>query len=92
MFHLLSLTLNNTKCVNKLNSTYGTTYTRSNGLPQEAISSPLLFNLFVNDLIKQWNDTTITVLSDMNLCLNNLFFADDIALLAPSVLIFVTIF
>ena len=81
---LLKLTLNDTQCINRMGTTYGSTYTRSNGLPQGAISSPLLFNLFINDLIHTLLDTTITVLPNNSTVLNNLFFADDIVILAPS--------
>ena len=84
LLNLLNLTLNDTQCINRIGNAYGTTYTRSNGLPQGAISSPLLFNLFINDLIQQLLVTNITVLRETNIRLNNLFFADDIALLARS--------
>ena len=84
LLSLLNLTLNNTHCINRIGNTYGTTYTRSNGLPQGAISSPLLFNLFINDLISQLLNTSITVIDNNDICLNNLFFADDIAILARS--------
>lgn len=84
LLNLLHLTLNNTNCINRIGTTYGTTYTRSNGLPQGAISSPLLFNLFINDLIHDLLCTDITVLNNTTICLNNLFFADDIVILARS--------
>ena len=53
LLHLLKLSLCNTQCINRIDTSYGTTYTRSNGLPQGAISSPLLFNLYINELITE---------------------------------------
>ena len=49
------------------------------GLHQGALSSPILFNYFINDLITKLNkETQGTKLG--NLTINNLFFADDILL------------
>ena len=83
LLHTLTLSLKNSQCVNRFNDTYGVIYNRTDGLPQGAISSPLLFNLFINDLIKDLLDTKVTI-SSMPMCINNLLFADDIALFAES--------
>ncbi len=53
------------------------------GLLQGALSSPIIFNLFINPLIKQLNKCKIG-LNINKIKINNLFFADDIFLCANS--------
>ena len=58
-------------------------FTVSNGVRQGGILSPILFNMFVNDLSLRLND------SGVGCCMNNVFinhvnYADDSVLIAPS--------
>ena len=60
------------------------TYNLNIGLKQGCIMSPVLFSIFINDLVEDMNRecTGITVGAARKLC--NLLFADDMALLAAS--------
>eukprot|EP01083_Nonionella_stella_P010353 29489_1 len=53
------------------------------GLQQGALSSPILFNYFINHLIKQLNDTGIGT-DVCGVTISSLFYADDIYLNAKT--------
>ncbi|CAG9106517.1 unnamed protein product [Plutella xylostella] len=54
------------------------------GVRQGGLTSPDLFNLYVNDLIVELRSTRIGCHVD-NICVNNLSYADDMVLLSPSI-------
>jgi len=68
----------------QVDKTDSETYNINIGLKQGCIMSPVLFSIFINDLVEDMNRecTGITVGAARKLC--NLLFADDMALLAAS--------
>lgn len=54
------------------------------GVRQGGLSSPLLFNLYMNDLIERLSSTHIGCHID-DTCFNNISYADDMVLLSPSI-------
>lgn len=59
-------------------------YSMECGVRQGGITSPLLFNLYVNDLIGELSSTHVGCVID-GVCVNNISYADDMVLLGPSV-------
>ena len=55
----------------------------SNGVRQGGILSPILFNIYNDDLSEKLRDTKIGY-TVRNFVINHLFYADDIALVAPT--------
>ena len=55
----------------------------NNGVRQEGIMSPLLFNFYVNDLSVQLQKLPVGCCCG-DMVVNHLMYADDIVLLAPS--------
>ena len=72
-------TFSTTRVGNKLSIRYQT----YQGLQQGALSSPILFNYFINDLITELNETQIGAKIGDTI-INNLLFADDVVLAATS--------
>lgn len=60
------------------------TYRLECGVRQGGLSSPRLFNLYVNQLIEQLSSANVGCHID-GVCVNNISYADDMVLLAPSV-------
>ena len=58
-------------------------FNSTNGVRQGGILSPRLFSFYVNDLSKLLCERKIGCYID-NVCMNHLFYADDMCLLAPS--------
>ncbi|CAK1598235.1 unnamed protein product [Parnassius mnemosyne] len=54
------------------------------GVRQGGLSSPLLFNLYVNQLIERLSSTHVGCHID-DICFNNISYADDMVLLSPSI-------
>ncbi|CAK1594970.1 unnamed protein product [Parnassius mnemosyne] len=54
------------------------------GVRQGGLSSPLLFNLYVNQLIERLSSTHVGCHID-DICVNNISYADDMVLLSPSI-------
>ena len=70
-----------TKSVTRIHNKLSPLYNTYSGLQQGALSSPILFNYFINDLIKELNQRTGGA-EIRNLRITNLPFADDIVLTA----------
>ena len=68
----------------KWGSTLSTSFSTCNGVRQGGILSPLLFNVYVNRLSTSLNKLSVGCLFNGNI-INHLMYADDIALLSPSV-------
>ena len=73
----------NTKSIVRVNQRMSICFPTTRGLQQGALSSPILFNLFINDLIQHLKETKVG-LSIGEKTINNLLFADDIVLCAKS--------
>ena len=84
MIHKFKLLLENSQCINKIDVKYSKIYNRTNGLPQGGISSPILFNIYINDLIHDLNATNISIPIIPDVTLHNLLFADDIVSFADT--------
>ncbi|RVE40147.1 hypothetical protein evm_015203, partial [Chilo suppressalis] len=54
------------------------------GVRQGGLTSPSLFNLYINGLIEELNSTKIGCHID-GVCVNNISYADDMVLLSPSI-------
>ena len=75
----------NTRSAIKTTSKIGRSFLTTGGLLQGALSSPLLFNLYINGLAERLNNTSIGYnIPNIPFKLNNLLFADDIVLVAPT--------
>ncbi|XP_063547124.1 uncharacterized protein LOC134754720 [Cydia strobilella] len=59
-------------------------YRMNCGVRQGGLSSPKLFNLYMNELIEELSSTYVGCHVD-GVCVNNLSYADDMVLLSPSV-------
>lgn len=55
----------------------------SNGVRQGGILSPVLFNVYNDNLSQALNDLKVGCFIN-NVCMNHIFYADDIALISPS--------
>ena len=73
----------NTKSCTRVGNKLSSIYQTHNGLQQGALSSPILFNLYINDLITELNQVQAGIHIN-NLAINNLLFADDIMLIASN--------
>ncbi len=74
----------NTTSIIKVNNKLSKPVQTHKGLVQGGLSSPILFNFFINDLIKQLNETKIGT-NIGNLKISSLFFADDIYINATNI-------
>lgn len=54
------------------------------GKRQESLTSPILFNIYVNELIVELNSIRVGCYID-GVCINNISYADDMELLSASV-------
>ncbi|KAL0830613.1 hypothetical protein ABMA28_002755 [Loxostege sticticalis] len=72
------------KNVVKWSGTHSNVYGLECGVRQGGLSSPRLFNLYVNQLIGELNSTSVGCHID-GTCINNISYADDMVLLSPSV-------
>ena len=68
-----------TNSITRINKTISPTFSTHNGLQQGALSSPILFNYYINDLIDELNKIEKGA-NINNLKITNLLFADDIVL------------
>ena len=68
-----------TRSITRINDTISPIFKTHNGLQQGALSSPILFNFYINDLIINLNKHTIGTKIGQHK-INNLLFADDICL------------
>ncbi|KAL0809028.1 hypothetical protein ABMA28_012670 [Loxostege sticticalis] len=72
------------KNVVKWSGTHSNVYGLECGVRQGGLSSPRLFNLYVNQLIGELNSASVGCHIDST-CINNISYADDMVLLSPSV-------
>lgn len=65
-------------------NSYSDEYYMKCGVRQGGLTSPRLFNIYVNDLIGELSNTHVGCFVD-DVCVNNLSYADDMVLLSPSI-------
>uniref|UniRef100_A0ABM0MR95 Uncharacterized protein LOC102802074 n=1 Tax=Saccoglossus kowalevskii TaxID=10224 RepID=A0ABM0MR95_SACKO len=58
-------------------------FTQNEGLKQGCVLAPTLFSIYMNELKKLLDDSLLGVKLD-EICINGLFFADDVVLIAPN--------
>ncbi|XP_026736751.1 uncharacterized protein LOC113500241 [Trichoplusia ni] len=68
----------------KWNNTLSETYRLTSGVRQGGLTSPVLFNLYINELIEELSSTRVGCQVG-GVRVNNLSYADDMVLLSPSV-------
>ena len=73
----------NTWSCTRVKSTPSPTFRTHNGLQQGALSSPILFNFYINDLIGLLNTANVGI-NIGRLKINNLLFADDIMIMTKT--------
>lgn len=67
----------------KFNGIYGQTWRLCNGVRQGGVISPILFNLYINEVLERLNNLNIGCILDIQRH-NSQGYADDLTLLAPS--------
>ncbi|KAL0881932.1 hypothetical protein ABMA27_001691 [Loxostege sticticalis] len=72
-----------TNCV-RWASSYSDVYRLECGVRQGGLTSPRLFNLYINGLIEELSGTNVGCFID-GVCVNNISYADDMVLLSPSI-------
>ncbi len=83
MFYALQSLYHNVKCSVRLNGMYSSWFDVKRGLKQGCVLSPILFNLFINDVLETLNATGYGVSIDDDI-IAALAYADDIILMAES--------
>ena len=78
----LSMKCKDAQSCTEVGNRLSTTFKTYNGLQQGKLSSPNLFNYYINDLIEDLNAQTNIGATINALTLNNLLFADDVMLIA----------
>ena len=66
-----------------LNSTFSASFKVTNGVRQGGILSPLLFNVYMDDLSHVLNESKVGCMMN-GVYINHLMYADDTVLIAPS--------
>ena len=72
------------KCTVRWGSTFSLSFPVANGVRQGGILSPLLFNIYMDDLSKTLNQAKVGCMFN-GTCFNHLMYADDMVLIAPSI-------
>jgi len=72
-----------TRCSVRVNQAYTDYFEILKGVRQGCVLSPVLYVIFINDLIRELKNSEINVKRN-DISLNSLFFADDIVLMADS--------
>ncbi len=83
MKHALEQIYNNVECCVRINGALSNWFSVSSGLKQGCIISPILFNLYINDLALALKDSGLGLdIDGEHVCL--LLFADDIVCMADN--------
>ena len=85
LIKMISAMYTQTRSVIQINGTLGEAYQTHRGLLQGALTSPILFNLYINGLIKKLNQKRAGGHLNQTTKINNLFFADDICLISRDI-------
>ena len=80
---LIEAMYHNTWSCTRVKATISTTFQTHNGLQQGALSSPILFNYYINGLIDLLNKATAGI-NIGRIKINNLLFADDIMIMTKT--------
>lgn len=83
LYHLFKFWYVNQVNVVRWSNAYSDPYRLECGVRQGGVSSPKLFNLYINALIEELSSTHVGCHID-DVCLNNLSYADDMVLLSAS--------
>ena len=84
LINILSFWYSHQKNFVKWGNVYSDEYTLECGVRQGGLTSPRLFNFYVNQLIDGLSGSHVGCHID-NVCVNNISYADDMVLLSPSV-------
>ena len=83
LYHSLKSIYENIKCNVRINGNYSDWFDVSSGLKQGCLLSPLIFNLYINDLTLALEATGLGIdIKGINI--SSLLYADDLALVAES--------
>ncbi len=83
MFQAVKSLYSDVKCCVRINGLYSEWFNVSRGLKQSCLLSPILFNIYINDLLTTLNNFNIGIQIDDDL-IAALAYADDLAIMAET--------